>query len=291
MTRRYMIDGKIESFRHNGKRYRPGDVVVLPKSFPYEQYPFLKPIESNIEQIRRSKPVHVKPLMVIMSVRRIPEVINAFQKLNFIDKVYFRNFTPSQVSEEINTYLDDHGRKYTHILITSDDITPSPENIRQLIDDVRVYDFPCIAGYCNICYFDRQDSNGAICGSCVDDKPHKDTNVTFEPVDVIKLSKRAYNFVKTEWARDHPDIYQVWFQGMACGMVSMETHQRIPFRSLLYGKAGLMQDLAFALDCAKHGIPQFVDFRIGIRHYGTHHGKLLVGKEPTRIDYEKATSR
>jgi hypothetical protein len=94
--------------------------------------------------------------------------------------------------------------------------------------------------------------------------------------------------VKAEWANDHPDIYPVWFQGMACGMVSMKTHKQIPFRSLMNGVGGLMQDLAFALDCESHGIKQFVDFRVGMRHYGTHHGKLLVGKEPTRIVFEKA---
>jgi hypothetical protein len=228
--------------------------------------------------------------MIIMSVRRIPEVKEAFERLDFIDKVYFRNYTPARVSGKINAYLEEHGRRYTHVLVTSDDITPSPGNIKQLIHDVAEYDLPCVAGWCNICYFDRQDQHGMICGACADGKPHKNTNVTFSPVDSTKLSKGAYQFVTVDWAQDHPAIYPVWFQGMACGMVSMKTHRQIPFRSLLEGKGGLMQDLAFADDCAKAGTPQFVDFRVGMRHYGTYHGKLLVGKEPTHIDFEKAKS-
>lgn len=226
--------------------------------------------------------------MLIMSVRRIPEVKAAFERLSFIDKAYFCNYRPAEVSEVMNDYLADHGRRYSHVIVSSDDIAPSPGNIRQLIEDVRLHDLPCVAGYCNICYFDRQDKYGMICGSCKDDKPHEDTNVTFDPVDASKLSKSAYNFVKTEWANDHPGIYPVWFQGMACGMVSMKTHKRIPFRSFMDGVGGLMQDLAFALDCAEKGISQFVDFRVGMRHYGTHHGKLFVGKEPSRIDFLKA---
>ena len=287
--RRYRIAGKIDSFRVRGKHYHNGDVVELPKDFPAEKYAFLELITQDINQYRRPKPIHVKPLMVIMSVRRIPEVLEAFERLDFIDKVYFRNYTPRAISAKINHYLDAHEHKYTHVLVSSDDITPSPDNIRQLINDVSEYDLPCVAGYCNICYFDRQDVHGMICGACADEKPHKDTNVTFEPVDTTKLSKGAYRFVTVDWAKDHPAIFPVWFQGMACGLVSMKLHKQIPFRSLLEGKGGLMQDLAFADDISKAGVTQFVDFRVGMRHYGTYHGKLLVGKEPTRIDFEKAT--
>jgi hypothetical protein len=229
--------------------------------------------------------------MVIMSVRRIPEVLKAFRKLTFIDKVWFCNYTPAQVSEEINKYLAEHGDKYTHIIVTSDDVAPTPANIRQLIKDVKEHDLPCVAGYCNICNFDRQDGDGGVCSACVDDTPHTHANVTFDPVDVEtrSLSRESYNFVTMEWARKHPGIHQVWFQGMACGTISMQTHKRVPFRSWQpHAKSGLMQDLAFAVDCAREGIVQFVDFRVGMRHYGTHHGKLLVGKELPHIDFEKA---
>jgi hypothetical protein len=284
---RCIVKAGVESFRVGGRHYRTGDLVELPDHFPIKNYPFLEVIQGDVEEYRRPSPITVRPLMIIMSVRRIPEVSTAFRKLNFIDKVYFRNFTPAEISDKINEYLEDHGRKYTHVLISSDDITPSPGNVRQLIQDVRTYDLPCVAGYCNICYFDRQDKHGMICGNCQDNAPHKNTNVTFDPVDSNNLSKGAYKFVTTEWASDHPGIYRVWFQGMACGMVSMKTHKKISFRSLLDGVGGLMQDLAFAVDCDSHGIKQFVDFRVGMRHYGTHHGKMLVGKEPTRIDFKK----
>jgi hypothetical protein len=226
--------------------------------------------------------------MVIMSVRKIPHVQAAFKKLSFIDKVYFCNYGPPVVSGLINEYLEDHGSRYTHVLVSSDDITPSPDNIHQLINDVREYDLSCVAGWCNICYFNRQDEKGVICGDCVDEQPHEDSNVTFDPVDTTQLCRKSYNFVKVSWAQEHQSIYPVWFQGMACGMVSMETHDQIPFRSLMDGVGGLMQDLAFALDCKEKGIQQFVDFRVGMRHYGTHHGCLLVGKEPTSIRFEKA---
>jgi hypothetical protein len=129
-----------------------------------------------------------------------------------------------------------------------------------------------------------------ICGHCVDGKRHENTNVTIDPVDARQIVRNSYNFVKKEWALSHPGIRPVWFQGMACGLVSMEVHRKIPFRSWNDGQGGLMQDIAFAFDCAQHGITQFVDFRVRMKHYGTYHGKLFVGKEPTHIDFEKATN-
>jgi hypothetical protein len=280
------VPGK--GFRHDGKVYRAGDLVDLPDTFPAALFSYLRPVILDLTQYRRETPATVKPLMVIMAVRRIPEVQKAFQKLSVIDKVYFHNYTPAVVSDEINDWLADHGQRYTHVMLSSDDINPTPSHIRQLIEDVTLYDLPAVAGFCNICRFDRSDEHGMICGCCVDGKLHEHINVAIDPVDVTRITRNSYNFVTTEWAQSHPGIYPVWFQGMACGLVSMEIHRKIPFRSWDDGHGGLMQDLAFAYDCSQNGITQFVDFRVGMRHYGTYHGKLLVGKEPSRIDFKKA---
>jgi hypothetical protein len=280
------VPGK--GFRHDGKVYRAGDLVDLPDSFPAGLFDYLKPVLLDLTRFKREVPATVKPLMVIMAVRRIPQVQKAFRKLGFIDRVYFHNFTPAVVSGEINDWLGDHGSRYTHVMLSSDDINPTPEHIRQLIEDVTLYDLPVVAGFCNICLFDRQDSHGMVCGCCVDDKPHKQVNITLDPVDTRQIRRKSYTFVTTEWTQNHPGIYPVWFQGMACGLVSMDVYRKIPFRSWDDGQGGLMQDLAFAYDCAQNGITQFVDFRVGMRHYGTHHGKLFVGKKPTRVVFKKA---
>jgi hypothetical protein len=267
------------------------DVIRKRTEWRESDQPERPPEKPSLTRYRREKPLKVKPLMVIMSVRRIPEVLQAFKKVTFIDKVWFCNYERAKISAEINRYLDNHEGKYTHIVISSDDVTPTPANIRQLIQDVREYDLPSVAGYCNICEFDRLDEHGMLCGACANGRPHTYANVTFDPVDVNILAKSSYNFVTMNWARNHPGIYPVWFQGMACGIISMETHKQVPFRSWQGGRGGLMQDLAFAVDCAEREIVQFVDFRVGMRHYGTHHGKLLVGKEPPRVRFEKARGR
>ena len=285
-----IVSDSVSSFRYRGKTYLPGALVELPDNFPIHLYPFLKSYEYNhdegIRKYQRPKPITIKPLLAVMSVRRIPKVLKAFEKLDFLDKVYFRNFTPAVVSSQINKFIDNHLSTYTHIIVTSDDIAPSPENIKQLICDVANYDFPVIAGYCNQCEFNRQDQHGCICGNCVDNKPHRTTNVTIDPVNTVTLSRNSYKFLPMEWTVQHQGIFRVWFQGMACGVVSIETHKQVPFRSWNKGNGGLMQDLALAFDLHEHDISQFVDFRVGIRHYGTHHGQLLVGKEPSRIDFE-----
>ena len=244
------------------------------------------------EKFRRIEPILVKPLMVIMSVRRIPVVLEAFGKLNFIDKVYFRNYTPAAISDVINDYLKVHFKPYTHIILMPDDITPTPLNIQRLIDDVRYYDFPVVGGYCNICKFSRFDADHCvICEFCQDNVAHILTNITFEPVDHKHLlSKASYQNLTLAYASSLSDIYPVWFHGMACGVINKETYKQIPLRSWWSGEKGLMQDLAYAVDCEKLGIQQFVDFRVAMRHYGTHHGRLLVGNEPTSIEFVEARS-
>jgi hypothetical protein len=249
--------------------------------------PTAEPTQVMLDKFKRSNLAKVKPLMVIMAVRRIPQVQRAFGKLRFIDRVFFKNFNASEISGEINSYLQDHSDGYTHIMLSSDDITPSPANIRQLMADVAEYDLPIVAGYCNICEFDKQDSHGCVCGCCVDNKPHRNTNATFEQVR-LPPARSSYKFVPMEWALLHPGIYPVWFQGNACGMIRKEILQEMPLRSWNDGEGGLMQDLAMAFDLAKREIPQFVDFRVGMRHYGTHHGRLLVGKEPRAIEFQEA---
>jgi len=224
--------------------------------------------------------------MLILSVRKIPQVQEAFSKLDFIDKVWFRNFTPAQVPNAMNSWLEDHTTDHTHILLSSDDITPTPRNIRQLIDDVTQFNLPVISGYCNICEFDRHTEHGASCGKCLDNLPHPYVNVAFLPVTLRPIQRKSYHFLTSEWADRHSDIFRVWFQGNACALISKETWRKIRFRSWNKGIGGLMLDLAWAEDCAKENIPQFVDFRVNLRHYGTHHGRLLVGKEDARIDFE-----
>lgn len=247
-------------------------------------------LTDSVENYRRSTPLRdIKPLMLIKSVRRIPQVLEAFERLNFIDKVYFRNYPPKEICDIENTWLKEHLKDYTHIIISSDDITPTPRQIKQLLEDVKEYDLPVVAGFCNVCEFNRKDEQGMMCGYCADNMPHPSSNVTFLPVSFRPLTRESYSLLSMQWTEQHPRIYRVWFQGMACAAIRRDVCEQIPFRSWTKGLGGLMEDLAFAEDCAEHGIPQFVDFRVSIRHFGTHHGQILVGKERKGIDFEKAS--
>ena len=288
---KFLVLGSVSFFRYKGATHLPGDVVELPDSFLATKPDFLQPLLGSQEPVnmeaylRKDRDYEPRPLMMVMAVRRIPEVQKAFKKLTFLDKVFFKNYPAHEISAQMNEYIADHGEGYTHFLISSDDITPSPANIHQLVDDVRTYDLPVVAGLCNICHFDKQDKRGCLCGCCVDEKPHKFTNVTFSPVR-LPLSRRSYDFVTREWALLHPSLFQIWFQGNACGMIREGVIRQLPLRSFNEGQGGLMQDLAMAMDLAEHGIPQFVDFRVTIRHYGTHHGRLLIGKEKKAVIFE-----
>ena len=259
--------------------------VVQPKPKP----PIVQPdpfVKISLRSLRRAdSDFQVNPVMLIMSVRRIPEVQAAFRKLTFLDRVYFRNYNAQQISQVMNDWVADRLHKYTHVLVSSDDITPTPADIQRLMADVQQYDLPVVAGCCNICTFDRRNSKGVGCGACFDGKPHPTINVTLAPVR-LPPRRTGYEFLGRR-AVVKKRIQQVWFQGNACAMISAETVKRFPFRSYSDGVDGLMQDLAQAIILAKAHVPQFVDFRVIMRHYGTHHGRLLVGKEKPRIEFKR----
>ncbi len=46
------------------------------------------------ETYLREESLEIKPIMVIMAVRRIPEVQEALERIRHVDKVFFRNYTP-----------------------------------------------------------------------------------------------------------------------------------------------------------------------------------------------------
>ncbi len=189
----------------------------------------------------------------------------------------------------MNDWLKDHVDDYSHILLTSDDLVATPAHIDQLIEDVSLFDLQ-VSGCCNRCIFDGSNVLGPLCSRCLDGKEHETTNITFLPVNTAKLTGSSYAFISYQWAKTHQFIHRVWFQGNALSMISKDTWRKVPFRSWCKGKNGLMLDLAFAEDLAKINKPQFTDFRVMPQHLGTHHGRLLVGKEASRIDFEAATN-
>jgi hypothetical protein len=241
----------------------------------------------NISNYKRNKKENIRPVLIIQNVRRIPEVLNAYNSFTHIDRVFFRNMPPVEANKQINNWLETNSRKYTHAIITSDDLLVTSSDINQLIGDVEEYDVPVIAGCCNICSFIPNTEHGKICKFCLKKLEHPLANITFNPVNYWPLCFNSYNFSTMNYIKKMTNIdliKRVWFQGLALACISIETWQRVKFNNWAQFHYA-PTDLSFAEDCAQKSIAQFVDFRIQMKHLGTHHGRLLVGREPSSIDF------
>lgn len=246
--------------------------------------PYLREKQLDIDKI--------KIVLAIFSPRDIKFIEILYSQIDFVDKVWFKHFSSDEARQDkLPQFLKNHPN-YDYVAITSDDLYLNPQSLLYLVTDLSIWDLPIISGCCNQCNTLLQIDN--ICSDCRDQLPHQYINVTFDPVLVDWQSLKTpsydvYNFISNEWREKHPIIKRVWYQGFAPVIIKKEIMNVIPFRSTnIYG-----QDLGFALDCEKMGIPQFCDFRAYSQHWGLFRrdvikdvgGRLVTTKEP-RVIFE-----
>lgn len=241
--------------------------------------------------------VNINPIILIRSPRIIPEVIEEFNKINFIDKAWIKFYDGFQVINKCNEFVRDHP-EYTHFVICSDDGIPTVEGLKLLMADAENYDV--VSGCCNYC---NMWSNGkGICDFCRLNIPHKQINVTLEsmtlPLNISgeyftrNLIMSDYPILTEKWRQENQGIFKVWYQGFAYSFIKRDILLKIPLRPEKFQREGgfvswAIDDVAFARDCVKNNIDQFVDFRAFFRHLGQHHGKLLVGINEPEIVIER----
>jgi len=257
--------------------------------------------ESALEPFKRKRklsPSQINPVLVIFSPRDIGFVKEGYDKIHFIDKVWFKYFDKKTVHEKCLLFVRRHP-EYTHIIISSDDVIVSPHMVKILLDDIRKYDFPAVSGCCNQC--DMYCHSNLECQWCFEKKDHPFINVTFTPIKYWKTPHligknmfELYDFVTEEWRQTHPIIKQVWFQGFLLSVIRRDVFLKHALKPTLLtvhkGKKiyNYSSDFSFAVECHKHNIPQFVDFRVRAKHFGIYHTKtkLKIGMKEPKIWYE-----
>lgn len=255
----------------------------------------VKPIShlSNVRQImldgfRRKSPVKIKPILVILNPREIEEAISAFNKIDYVDKVWFKNFNKINVIKEVTQWFSEH-KEYTHIILVIDDVECPYDSVKKLIDDLSVYDFPVLSGCFNFC--NVWTSGLKYCTFCEEGKPHEFINITLDPVLFPdRTSGPEFHWVTEKWRQGNPTIKQVWFQGFPLAVIRRDIFEKIGLR-IQNEKMGLFSsDLPWAIDCDKAGIPQFCDFSVLLHHHGDKRNReLLVNTRPRKIIFNEKT--
>lgn len=253
--------------------------------------------EVSIDEFKRKKPLTsmntINPILIIWSPRRIAEVAQAFSKIDYVDKIWFKYFTKPQVLEQTKKFMATH-REYTHLILVLDDVICPPDSVKSLLENLLVYDFPVVSSCFNFCNCWMYGIKG--CTWCMEGKPHPYINITLDPLPKKAIrdknpKREDYKFLTEEWRQTHPIIKQVWFEGFGLAVIRRDVYEKIGLRCWIPA-LNFTSDVPWAVDLENADIPQFCDFRIKLHHRAFEQDRdLLVGVRPSKIIFQLATKQ
>lgn len=212
------------------------------------------------------------PLFCSPSPRDITEVIQCHQKIPY-DRLYAKYFIEREAYWHLRNFFLQH-KEYTHMVIIPDDLVFTPEDVEQLYNDLKEYDYPILAGICNV-NLDNFKDYYAI----TQNLPH--------PIRPLKkqddpdgkrrwLGWRWYvwyndSTIKDEQERQKRTIIRVMHSGFALQCLRRDVVEAIAFTTDAEDN-GLVNlecssvDVMFSNSCAIAGIAIMIDPRIKMLH-------------------------
>lgn len=191
--------------------------------------------------------------MAIMSPRTIPEVVQAYEKIDYVDKGYFRWFTEKEALAAITKFMKEHPQ-YTHLCLTGDDTIPSENVVANLIADMEAH--PEIEVISAVIGLDKFAGDNRL-------------SVTIEPATDKEMGSHLqyndYRRLPYEFT-EMKGILQCWYQGFAFTLMTRRILETIGIKTWFDGNAECMSDLKFSYDLAQAKIPQYVDLRTFMWH-------------------------
>ena len=88
----------------------------------------------------------MKPVLMQMQPRVIPEAITSIQQNFTIPRVWFRAFTERQAVYQMNTFV--RQTDYTHYMVCSDDALFYDRAVKNVLENAPNYDV--YTGWCNM---------------------------------------------------------------------------------------------------------------------------------------------
>ena len=168
-----------------------------------------------------------KILWFIPSPRIFPLFWSWVDKVDFVDKLIVKNYVHHEAIKIGMDYFKEH-KEYTHLLLSSDDVLGTPEDVKLLIKDARKQGFPVVTGWCNTAHIEDHANITVKRVGVVDANLNKIAE-KFKPskvypylpiVDVV-AGKYGYPFIKA------------WYAGFPLALIQRKTLMKIPFRPFL----------------------------------------------------------
>lgn len=93
----------------------------------------------------------MNPVLIYFNPKNLPRVIEEFNKIDNIDKILFSYFGYPEVIAKAKAWLITH-KKYTHVMIASNDVVVTKKNIQRMLDVSKSFDV--ISGVMNVDFND-----------------------------------------------------------------------------------------------------------------------------------------
>ena len=227
--------------------------------------------------------------LMIMNARAIPECISSFKSLKGIDKAWFRGFTELQLENEISKFIS--LTNYDYYVINSDDTIVTQENISLIKNNANPN--------CMVSGWVKMSMSSGRASIQL-----KDTRLRYLMFIVAwtygkfcpnNIKRLLLNFakdttvIKASDVEKLPDVFRVYFHGMAFGCMSREMWIKYPFRvyhSRLSWVEKSGSDINICERLNRNNIPMYVIKKCYIVHLRSMQS-FLVGKVKPSVILEK----
>jgi len=227
----------------------------------------------------------INPLIVMMSVRSLQPCKYWFSQYQRFDQLLIQGFPHHEAHEISQRFF--HGRKeYTHLWIWCEDIIATPSQADLLAEGVEKHGFQVLSGYTNY-HFGRYWSNVTV----------KDVS----KLNPVLADQYGFIDIRELACKDLNNPYmRVNFVGLPFTIIERSVVEEVGFKPFKYvtdrvlgglQRRGIMFDLRFCQECAKRGIPIYIDLRLALLHYGDTRHLIAKQRPPKAIKFRKAGER
>lgn len=173
----------------------------------------------------------MKPLLMVMNPRTIPQCMDAINALD-IDKVFLKNWSERQLVDVIASVVE--SADYDTIGLLSDDTIPPQSSL-----DLVLNAFEPSAVYTGYCNMDELDGN---------------VNLSSAPLRIQdQAGADCYTFPTREEVDNHEGLFRSWFTGFAFTFMSKDMWLRFPFECV--GDPGYQSDYRLSLRLQQADVP------------------------------------
>ena len=216
----------------------------------------------------------MKPLLVIMNPRQIPECIDAFKSLD-VRRAWLSNSTEWELVSVMASLVRDESIDFTHLVLCADDCIVSQAALDAVLE---VADgLPVVTGYCRL------------------DQQHPEVNITRRPLMGDVPVAGAYDFYRYDQVTTHEaEVLPTGFVGFALTCMTREMWRELPFGVFGSAQQAWSSDFHLSMRLRDAGVPM-VAARDGYvvhvkeqwqRLDQAHEKRLLIGEKPAGVVVE-----